>query len=409
MVEFAKEFLTIRGMTSRGGHLQDELQKSRYQIFNYIERVPPNVPAKCIGVADLFMGPHRWLNTKFFQLLNPPPVLTASVTSYLQSSANSDKELANLLLLIANKEASDQEMSRFSQYVKNAQDTIAANQPKVQIVFEISLQNNSTRFYVPSEAILELVKEENEFHILLSTLLLSPPINPTIFQPITFEIRTKTRDLWESLVSNVYPHSIVSNAMDKRQGLLQRASETPLLAWLEKQSAQFAKVVEKEVNENLPNISPSNVGRKKSSSKPASLATTSHVPSNSIQLDTKPVINSKSRQSKPVRSRKGRIADPTKNCFQCGTSHTALWRKAMISGESVTMCNSCGIKFATKAKKEAPKDQFHNLSSNEAQYHNEELPPCNSAKASIPDVEEGTTNKRDIIIKESIPPTLDTT
>ncbi|TGZ82216.1 hypothetical protein EX30DRAFT_363300 [Ascodesmis nigricans] len=55
--------------------------------------------------------------------------------------------------------------------------------------------------------------------------------------------------------------------------------------------------------------------------------------------------------TRPPRSRKGRIADPTKNCYLCDTSHTSLWRKALINGLEVTLCNACGIKKKTAEKK----------------------------------------------------------
>ncbi|CCX11531.1 Similar to GATA zinc finger domain-containing protein 16; acc. no. B0G188 [Pyronema omphalodes CBS 100304] len=55
---------------------------------------------------------------------------------------------------------------------------------------------------------------------------------------------------------------------------------------------------------------------------------------------------------KPPRSRKGRIADPTKSCHLCQTSKTSLWRKADIEGENVTVCNACGIKWKTNAQKQ---------------------------------------------------------
>jgi len=46
------------------------------------------------------------------------------------------------------------------------------------------------------------------------------------------------------------------------------------------------------------------------------------------------------------RSRKGRIADPTKTCYLCHTSTTSLWRKADIGDDQgVTLCNACGIKW----------------------------------------------------------------
>lgn len=59
------------------------------------------------------------------------------------------------------------------------------------------------------------------------------------------------------------------------------------------------------------------------------------------------------RAPKTPRSRKGRIADPTKSCHICQTSKTSLWRKADIEGENVTVCNACGIKWKTNAQKAA--------------------------------------------------------
>ncbi|KAI9771766.1 MAG: hypothetical protein M1839_002731 [Geoglossum umbratile] len=53
--------------------------------------------------------------------------------------------------------------------------------------------------------------------------------------------------------------------------------------------------------------------------------------------------------SKLPRSRKGRVADPSKACHLCHTSTTSLWRKAEIDGESVTVCNACGIKWKTNS------------------------------------------------------------
>ncbi|KAI9791547.1 MAG: hypothetical protein M1833_001503 [Piccolia ochrophora] len=49
------------------------------------------------------------------------------------------------------------------------------------------------------------------------------------------------------------------------------------------------------------------------------------------------------------RTRRGRVADPNKACHLCHTSSTSLWRKADIEGESVTVCNACGIKWKTNA------------------------------------------------------------
>ncbi|KAI9767134.1 MAG: hypothetical protein M1840_005923 [Geoglossum simile] len=53
--------------------------------------------------------------------------------------------------------------------------------------------------------------------------------------------------------------------------------------------------------------------------------------------------------SKLPRSRKGRVADPSKACRLCHTSTTSLWRKAEVDGESVTVCNACGIKWKTNS------------------------------------------------------------
>ncbi|KAH0537186.1 hypothetical protein FGG08_006011 [Glutinoglossum americanum] len=53
--------------------------------------------------------------------------------------------------------------------------------------------------------------------------------------------------------------------------------------------------------------------------------------------------------NKLPRSRKGRVADPTKACHLCHTSTTSLWRKAEVDGESVTVCNACGIKWKTNS------------------------------------------------------------
>jgi hypothetical protein len=58
------------------------------------------------------------------------------------------------------------------------------------------------------------------------------------------------------------------------------------------------------------------------------------------------------RIHKPPRSRKGRIADPTKSCHICKTSKTSLWRKAEIEGDLVTVCNACGIKWKTNTQKQ---------------------------------------------------------
>jgi hypothetical protein len=69
------------------------------------------------------------------------------------------------------------------------------------------------------------------------------------------------------------------------------------------------------------------------------------------------------------RTRKGRVADPSKACHICHTSSTSLWRKADIEGESVTgealsfeflyivvlisdiVCNACGIKWKTNTSR----------------------------------------------------------
>lgn len=64
-------------------------------------------------------------------------------------------------------------------------------------------------------------------------------------------------------------------------------------------------------------------------------------------------ISNAATTSRPTRSRKGRIADPTKSCHICQTSKTSLWRKATIDGLDVTVCNACGIKWKTNAQKQA--------------------------------------------------------
>ncbi|KAI9807857.1 MAG: hypothetical protein M1825_005163 [Sarcosagium campestre] len=56
-------------------------------------------------------------------------------------------------------------------------------------------------------------------------------------------------------------------------------------------------------------------------------------------------------ENKVARTRKGRVADPNKACHLCHTSSTSLWRKAEIDGESVTVCNACGIKWKTNANR----------------------------------------------------------
>ncbi|KAI9841596.1 MAG: hypothetical protein M1837_000503 [Sclerophora amabilis] len=52
-------------------------------------------------------------------------------------------------------------------------------------------------------------------------------------------------------------------------------------------------------------------------------------------------------ETKQGRTKKVRIADPSKRCRLCHTTETSLWRKAEVEGESATVCNACGIKWKT--------------------------------------------------------------
>ncbi|KAI9816050.1 MAG: hypothetical protein M1827_002042 [Pycnora praestabilis] len=51
------------------------------------------------------------------------------------------------------------------------------------------------------------------------------------------------------------------------------------------------------------------------------------------------------------RKGRGKAADPNKTCNICHTASTSLWRKAEIDGESVSVCNACGIKWKTNSLK----------------------------------------------------------
>ncbi|KAI9749672.1 MAG: hypothetical protein M4579_006785 [Chaenotheca gracillima] len=63
--------------------------------------------------------------------------------------------------------------------------------------------------------------------------------------------------------------------------------------------------------------------------------------------------------AKPAKKR-GRIANTNKRCRLCQTTETSLWRKADIDGDSVTVCNACGIKWKAstgRGAEGAPKRQ----------------------------------------------------
>ncbi len=322
----------------------DSLLESRDTILKYFaETNINNEKLDACGTGKMEIGPIVY--EACFYTVKTAAISQDAVTAFLQSAASADNDLAVLIRAVCAKEANAQQLAVFANHVSNAKTALESKIPSRQTVFRIA--NDDRLRCLPSESIIDYRDDGITVNTLVSTLFLSLE-NSASYQPVTIYIITEDRRLWESLCKSVLDEAFCRSAIQKRFDTLKRADETIL---------EFSPETQVLRHIATPNSNSSSQENKISGNdkKPAKSSKQSQLKkkSNSRQIkveEARPKVKVE-RASKLPRSRKGRIADPSKICHSCSTSHTALWRKALIGGQNVTVCNSCGIKYATKVKK----------------------------------------------------------
>ncbi|KAF3936577.1 hypothetical protein ABW19_dt0205359 [Dactylella cylindrospora] len=242
------------------------------------------------------------------------------------------------------------------------------------VVFEFTIATIGDRYLIPRNSILEYRQKGTQ--LLLSYLWISEA--EKTFQPITITINAPTPKTLEPISRVVESPENVRAYMKDIMSRYTRANHGYLLMRLKRDEAeiQAAKEAEarrlKEEEEAKKRLAKAATAAaaaaeeamyqdilRKEIPKPATSMVKSKKKSHlvleqgGIALDLPPKPKLKTKYS-----RKGRVADPSKNCHLCGTNKTSLWRRAEIDGETVVVCNACGIKWKTnqdkKLRGEAP-------------------------------------------------------
>ncbi|KAL7269155.1 hypothetical protein RUND412_008194 [Rhizina undulata] len=255
-------------------------------------------------------------------------------------------------------------------------------QEVTSVVFEfVDIYSQGDRFIFPKHTILEYCNGGTM--VKASFIVIRKPIDDLdeYFQPITVILEspnTKTLDVFQKVVADqettrkymtelmktrkraddsylAFRLKRVSNEETLENELYEQKLERPTRTAAKESKARresIAPILESKAAEGTPQ--PAYSGPRIKNVKKAITRDPDASPKASSSSTTPIAPSPKTpRPYKPPRSRRGRIADPTKSCHICNTSKTSLWRKADIEGESVTVCNACGIKWKTNAQKAA--------------------------------------------------------
>ncbi|KAF8477325.1 hypothetical protein BDZ91DRAFT_844004 [Kalaharituber pfeilii] len=286
--------------------------------------------------------------------------------------------------------------------VKHRPSHQAPAAPKIvhysDIVFEFVHSNHGDRFLFPKNSILEY--RDNGCTVLASFLILknvkqTDSSETEFYEPMTVYLKSQNPKVLEHFQRTVADPEVVRSYMKDIMAKRQRAVKSwPVyrLKRVQRSGDSADSGNESDGEARRDNIFPaptkgmkeSLAQRRQSSTPMAETKNTVHMrtgprvkvikkqhaqPSSSAIRSTTSIATPSANQSstpsnmpthpklppkpKLPRSRKGRIADPTKSCYLCKTSKTSLWRKAELDGESVTVCNACGIKWKTQTTRQA--------------------------------------------------------
>ncbi|EGX43635.1 hypothetical protein AOL_s00215g371 [Orbilia oligospora ATCC 24927] len=233
------------------------------------------------------------------------------------------------------------------------------------VVFEFSIATIGDRYYIPRKSILEYRQKGTQ--LLVSYLYISE-VDKT-FQPITITINAPTPRTLEPISRVVEPKETVQAYMKDIMSRYSRANHGYLLMRLKRDEAEILAAQEaearrlkeeEEIKKRLAKAATEAAAAeemmykdllKREIPKPATSIVKSKKKSHLTLDDGVIALDLPKPKLKTKYSRKGRIADPSKNCHLCGTNKTSLWRRAEIDGETVVVCNACGIKWKTNQDK----------------------------------------------------------
>ncbi|KAJ6262311.1 hypothetical protein Dda_3118 [Drechslerella dactyloides] len=242
------------------------------------------------------------------------------------------------------------------------------------VVFEFSIATIGDRYYIPRKSIIEY--RHNKTELLLSYLYVST--TDQTFQPITITINAPTPKTLEPIARVVEDPATVRAYMKEIMATYTRANHGYLLMRLKRDEAEIRAAQEAEARR----LKEEEEAKKRLAKAATAAAAAAEemmyqeiLRGHTLPKPTTSIVKAKKKSHlilenggialdlpktkiKTKYSRKGRVADPSKNCHLCGTNKTSLWRRAEIDGETVVVCNACGIKWKTnqdkKERGEAP-------------------------------------------------------
>ncbi|KAF3918980.1 hypothetical protein ABW20_dc0109139 [Dactylellina cionopaga] len=237
------------------------------------------------------------------------------------------------------------------------------------VVFEFTIATIGDRYLIPRKSIIEYRQKGTQ--LLLSYLYISEA--EKTFQPITITINAPTpktlepisrvvedpetvkaymKDIMENYTRANHGYLLMRLKRDEAEILAAREAEARRLKEEEEARKRLVKAAtavqeitaaEAEVYQDILRKEPPKPATSIVRSKKKSHLT---LENGGIALDLPATPKLKTKYS-----RKGRVADPSKNCHLCGTNKTSLWRRAEIDEETVVVCNACGIKWKTNQDK----------------------------------------------------------
>ncbi|KAI9765694.1 MAG: hypothetical protein M1835_007338, partial [Candelina submexicana] len=221
------------------------------------------------------------------------------------------------------------------------------------VVFEFN-SGSGDRFLFPKYSILEYLPGTTQ--VIVSFLVVrkgsasaSGAYDPELdyYQPVTMRLTAQTAKVLEPLARVVAGPSEVRKYMDDIMDNMTRAEYVHLAMRLPRDPDDIEEEDEETETHDQENgfhsacSPPSSAGpSKRKVTKKASFA--------ADDSSTEPGVSPGPRDSRSKGNRRAQ-AEPSRSCHICHTASTSLWRKAVLDGESVPVCNACGIKWKTNA------------------------------------------------------------
>ncbi|KAI9712156.1 MAG: hypothetical protein M1812_006994 [Candelaria pacifica] len=221
--------------------------------------------------------------------------------------------------------------------------------------FEFS-SGSGDRFLFPKYSILEYLPGATQ--VIVSFLVVrkgsaseSGAYDPELdyYQPVTMRVTAQNAKVLEPLARVVVAPVEARKYMDDIMDNMTRAEYVHLAMRLPRDPDDVEEDEEEEETETHDQENgfqaayspPSSTGpSKRKVAKKASFA--------ADDSSTEPGASPGPRDSTSKGNRRG-LGEADKSCHICHTASTSLWRKAAIDGESVSVCNACGIKWKTNS------------------------------------------------------------